>query len=99
MAARLDSVYFSHNMDWVPNSLQMEIGYRDNLSNHLPLTCTFKFNNAKKCKPKGKPKLLMTSVDLFKNDQFRALVSKAIKELERNTKTHGESFASKYKGL
>ena len=55
IAARLDRVYFSHNVDWVPNSLQMEIDIRESLSDHLPLACTFKFCDGEKSKPKGKP--------------------------------------------
>ena len=35
------------------------------------------------CKPKGQSKHLVTDANLFKDAQFRALVSQAIKELEK----------------
>ena len=57
---RLDRFFFSHNAEWVPNSLHLEILIGESLLDHLPLACSLKFINIDNCIPTSKTKLLAT---------------------------------------
>ena len=76
-ASRPDWLYFSHNADWVSCSLRMEIFTGESLSNNFPIFCLFSFCKAEDVKPKGSAKPVVTKSTLFKDKQFRDLVSKA----------------------
>ena len=56
---------------------------RESLSNHFPLSYLFSFCKAKDVKLKGGAKHLVTNSTLFRDKQFRELVSKAARELEK----------------
>ena len=66
-ASRLDRLYFSHNADWVPGSLRMEILTGESLSDHFPLSCLFSFYKAEDVKPKEGTKHPVTNSNLFKD--------------------------------
>jgi len=71
----------------------MGILTRESLFDHFSLACTLSFCNDKDVKPKGRAKLLVTHAALFKDKQFKDLVSKVAKELEVNvTRAHHDSW-------
>ena len=55
----------------------------ESLSDHFPLSFVLSFYKVEEVKPKGSTKQLVTNSFLFKDTQFRKLVSKAAKELEK----------------
>ena len=78
----LDRVYLLHNVDWVPCSLKMEILTRGSLFAHSTLACILAFSKDEFYKPKRRAKLVVANDVLFKDTQFKELVSRATKELE-----------------
>ena len=67
----------------------------ESISNHFPLSCLFSLCKVEDVKPKGIAKQLVTNSSLFKDTQFRELVSKAAKELEKKvaSKDHEDLWA------
>ena len=61
----------------------MEILMGESLCDHFPLSWLFYFCKAEDVKPKGGAKHLVTNSTLFKDKQFRELVSKETKELKK----------------
>ena len=82
----------------------MEILTQESLLTHFPLACTLSFCNVKDVKPRGKDKLLVTNVALFKDQQFRDLVAKVAKEFwkvgsPKITITLAGNFVRRYKEI
>ena len=74
----------------------------ESLSDHFPLSDVLYFSKVEEVKPKGRTKKSVTNSSLFKDMQFRELVSKAAKELEKKVgdklkMTRGSSFAKEFK--
>ena len=53
-ASRLDRCYCSHQADWLPASVMVNIDYTKSLSDHLPLSLTLCQAKDGTCQPEGK---------------------------------------------